>query len=67
VAKLEFLANMNISPLTVEHLRGRGWNITRVSEVMAKGSKDIDILLYAQKQNKVVIKQDLDFSNLPWH
>ncbi len=34
VAKLEFLANMNISPLTVEQLRARGWNITRVSEVM---------------------------------
>jgi predicted nuclease of predicted toxin-antitoxin system len=64
VAKLEFLANMNISPLTVEQLRTQGWNITRVSEVMEKGSKDIDILLYAQKQNKIVITQDLDFSTL---
>jgi len=64
VAKLEFLANMNISPVTVEQLRTRGWNIKRVSEVMDKGSKDIDILIYAQRQNKVVITQDLDFSTL---
>jgi predicted nuclease of predicted toxin-antitoxin system len=64
VAKLEFLANMNISPLTVEQLRARGWNITRVSEVMKKESSDIDILIYAQMQNKVVITQDLDFSTL---
>jgi len=64
VAKLQFLANMNISPLTVEQLRTRGWDITRVSEIMEKGSKDLDILIYAQKQNKVVITQDLDFSTL---
>jgi len=55
---------MNISPLTLEQLRTLGWNIIRVSEVMEKGSKDIDILIYAQKYNKVVITQDLDFSNL---
>ena len=64
MAKLQFLANMNISPLTVEQLRTRGWDITRVSEIMEKGSKDLDILIYAQKQNKVVITQDLDFSTL---
>jgi predicted nuclease of predicted toxin-antitoxin system len=52
---------MNISPLTVEQLRKHGWNIVRVSEVMNKESKDIDILAYAQKQNKVVVTQDLDF------
>ena len=60
--RLEFLTNMNISPLTVEQLRKNGWNIVRVSEVMDRGSKDIDILIYAQQQNKVVITQDLDFS-----
>jgi predicted nuclease of predicted toxin-antitoxin system len=64
VAKLEFLANMDISPLTVEQLRAQGWNISRVSEIMEKGSSDIDILIYAQMQNKVVITQDLDFSTL---
>jgi predicted nuclease of predicted toxin-antitoxin system len=62
VPRLEFLTNMNISPLTVEQLRKNGWNIVRVSEVMDRGSKDIDILIYAQQQNKVVITQDLDFS-----
>ncbi len=55
---------MNISPLTVEQLRKNGWNIVRVSEVMDRGSKDIDILIYAQQQNKVVTTQDLDFSSI---
>lgn len=62
--ELEFVANMNISPLTVRDLRTLGWNIVRVSEIMDPKSKDIDILTYARRHNKVVITQDLDFSSL---
>lgn len=61
---LEFLANMNISPVTVEKLRGRGWNIIRVSEIMDRGARDAEILDYAKGHNKVLITQDLDFSAL---
>jgi len=64
VPKVGFLANMNISPITVEALRNHGWDIIRVSEVMDEKSKDIDVLVYAQKQNRVVITQDLDFSQI---
>ena len=62
--RLEFLANMNISPLTVEGLRKIGWNIIRVSEILDRKTKDIEILTYAQDHNKVLITQDLDFSTL---
>lgn len=31
---LDFLADMNLSPLTVRQLRERGWKIKRVSEVL---------------------------------
>ena len=62
--ELEFLANMNISPITVERLRGLGWNIIRVAESMDKTSKDIKVPDYARDHNKVVITQDLDFSAL---
>jgi predicted nuclease of predicted toxin-antitoxin system len=55
---------MNISPMTVQALRNHGWDIIRVSEVMDEKSTDIDVLLYAQKQNRVVITQDLDFSQI---
>ncbi len=62
--KLAFLADMNISPLTVLQLKGRGWNITRVSEVMDKSTKDLDLLEYARRHDMVIITQDLDFSML---
>jgi predicted nuclease of predicted toxin-antitoxin system len=55
---------MNISPLTVLQLKGRGWNITRVSEVMDKSTKDLDLLEYARRHDMVIITQDLDFSML---
>ena len=55
---------MNISPLTVLQLKGRGWNIIRVSEVMDKSTKDLDLLEYARRHDMVIITQDLDFSML---
>jgi predicted nuclease of predicted toxin-antitoxin system len=64
VADLEYLADMNISPLTVEQLRQQGWNIIRVSEIMKSNSKDKEVLAYARDNNKVLITQDLDFSML---
>lgn len=62
--ELEFIADMNISPLTVEELRKKGWDIVRVSEIMSVKTKDIEILIFAKKNNKVLISQDLDFSML---
>lgn len=55
---------MNISPLTVSQLRSRGWDINRVSDVMDKSTKDLDLLEYARRHNMVIITQDLDFSML---
>lgn len=60
--ELEFLADMNISPLTVDRLKKLGCNVIRVSDVMDRKSKDIEILTYALEHDKVVITQDLDFS-----
>ena len=55
---------MNISPLTVNEIRNKGWDIVRVNEVMDVKSKDIDILAYARVLDKVIITHDLDFSLL---
>lgn len=62
--ELSFLADMNISPLTVSHLKKQGWNVIRASDVMDKSTKDIDLLEYARKHGMVIITQDLDFSML---
>ncbi len=64
MADLGFIANMNISPLTINELKKQGWQIVRVSEIMEANTKDIDLLNYARLHNKVIITQDLDFSAL---
>jgi len=62
--QLKFIVDMNVSPLTVNQLREKGWDIIRVSEVMDVRTDDINILNYARDHNKVVITNDLDFSEL---
>jgi predicted nuclease of predicted toxin-antitoxin system len=62
--QLKFIADMDLSPLTVRQLKEKGWEIIRVSEVMDVRTDDIDILNYAREHNQVVITHDLDFSEL---
>jgi len=61
---IQFLADMNISPVTVKQLKKQGWNIVRISEILDRKSTDIKIINYAREHNKVIITQDLDFSML---
>jgi predicted nuclease of predicted toxin-antitoxin system len=59
--EVQYLADMNISPFTVEELRQNGLHVIRLSEIMDSRTKDIDILDYARRHNKVIITQDLDY------
>jgi predicted nuclease of predicted toxin-antitoxin system len=61
---IRFLADMNISPKTVQSLRQQGWDITRVSQLLPVHTSDREILDYARQEEQVVVTQDLDFSNL---
>jgi len=61
---LRFLADMNLSPLTVVAWQQEGWDIVRVSALLPATAADVEILALARRQNRVVITQDLDFSAL---
>jgi predicted nuclease of predicted toxin-antitoxin system len=61
---LRFLADMNISPLTVEALAAEGVDIVRVSSLLPVNAPDEKILALAREQGRVVITQDMDFSAL---
>ena len=62
--RLRFLADMNLSPITVDVLQQEGWDIVRVSTLLPADASDAEILVLARRQNRVVITQDLDFSAL---
>jgi len=63
-APLRFLADMNISPLTVRTLATEGLDIVRVSEFLPSNASDEDILSLAREQGRVVVTHDTDFSSL---
>jgi predicted nuclease of predicted toxin-antitoxin system len=64
IAAYRFLADLNISPQTVEDLRQRRWDITRSSHWLPSRAPDENILDFARNQGFVVVTQDLDFSAL---
>ena len=61
---VQFLADMNISPLTVAALADEGMDILRVSSLLPASASDSDILSLARQQGRILITQDLDFSAL---
>jgi len=64
MAAIRLLANMNISPKTVEVLWHQGWDIIRVSQFLPVDAPDQEILSFARQEGRIVVTQDLDFSAL---
>ena len=64
MAGTRLLANMNISPKTVEAPQQQGWDIVRISHLVPVNAPDQEILELARREDRVLITQDLDFSTL---
>ncbi|MFB6248675.1 MAG: DUF5615 family PIN-like protein [Salinibacter sp.] len=58
------LADVNISPLTVESLQDAGRDIIRVPGEPPPTASDEQILAFARRQERSAVTQDLDFSDL---
>ncbi len=56
---MRFLANMCVSPKTVEFLRSLGYEVRRVNELGLSTSKDREIVDYAAENSMVLITMDL--------
>jgi predicted nuclease of predicted toxin-antitoxin system len=64
VSNLRFVADVHISPLTVETLQQQSYDILRVTEVLPATATDAEILEFARLEGRIVLTQDLDFSAL---
>jgi predicted nuclease of predicted toxin-antitoxin system len=60
--KSKFIADIHISPLTVNELQKKGYDIIRVSDKLPATSSDKEIIHLAYQEKTVIITQDLDFS-----
>jgi len=61
---MRLLANMCISPKTVEFLRSLGYEVDRASVLGLSRSKDREIIDYAAVNSMVLITMDLDVGRI---
>lgn len=61
---MKFLANMGISPITVEWLQSLGHEAVHLHELGFDRWADIDILGKAREEGWIVLTSDLDFGDL---
>jgi predicted nuclease of predicted toxin-antitoxin system len=59
---MRLLADMHISPRTVEFLRTLGHDVVRVSEILLPQASDETIVSRADEHGRIILTQDLDFS-----
>jgi len=62
--ELSFFADENISEELIEWLRSQGFKISGIAEESRFGTDDLDIVVKAYKENKVIITQDADFGKI---
>ena len=60
---MDFLADENVEPVTVQWLRSLGHDVFSILEA-SRGVSDKDVLMRAVAQNRIVITYDLDFGEL---
>ena len=61
---LKFLADMGISPLTVQGLRDQGHDALHLHEEGLERLPDEEILEKAHREGRILLTHDLDFSQL---
>jgi predicted nuclease of predicted toxin-antitoxin system len=61
---MRFLADMGISPRTVEHLRAQGYEAAHLHELGHDRLPDGEILAMALREQWIILTHDLDFSEL---
>lgn len=61
---MKFLADMGISPRTVNWLRNQGYDAIHLIEQKLEKLEDEDILIKAQNEQRIILTVDLDFGFL---
>lgn len=59
---MKLLADLHISPRTVEFLRSRGHDVLRANDVLPATASDEEIVEKARAEGRAILTQDLDFS-----
>ncbi len=61
---MKFLADMGISPVTVQFLRDQGFDAVHLSDSRLHRLPDPEIITKARNENRIILTHDLDFGLL---
>jgi predicted nuclease of predicted toxin-antitoxin system len=64
LTQFRLLADENMEPQVVAFLRSEGFDVAYIPEMGWQGRRDVDILIEATLQNRVVLTQDDDFGKI---
>jgi predicted nuclease of predicted toxin-antitoxin system len=59
---MRLLADLHVSPRTVQFLRALGHDVVRVSEILSPTSSDETVVARAAQDARAILTQDLDYS-----
>jgi predicted nuclease of predicted toxin-antitoxin system len=62
--RVRILADLQISPRTVAHLRALGHEVVRVTDLLPATASDETIVACAIQERRVILTQDLDFTSI---
>ena len=61
---MKFLADMGVSPLTVQALRQQGYDAVHLTDERLERMPDSEIMAKASREERIVLTFDLDFGDL---
>ena len=61
---MRIFADVHISPITVQHLTELGHDVIRANSVLPENAPDREIVAWAISNERVVLTQDLGFSEI---
>lgn len=64
---MRFLLDQNLSPLVAAHLNGAGHSAVHVRDIGLRDASDEQIMDVAVKDERVIVSQDTDFTNLLYY
>ena len=63
-SKAKFLLNANISPLTAQFLRGKGFDVVCILEENLGEISDEEVVALAKRHDRIIVTSDLDFGKI---
>lgn len=61
---MKFLIDQDVYAVTVKFLKSKGYDVLTTAEAGLSTASDIDVIKFAEKEERILLTRDKDFGNL---